>query len=91
MVLGQMDPPPDNVYLVTDSLPTQGLDPPTGTTVSGEARQRLFEAAVKRIPSGIPINVILLPMEGDPMAPTAYWQIARITQGSFLSPSEDWP
>ena len=91
LVLQQMTPAPDNVYLITDSLPTQGLEPPAGTTISGEARQHLFEAAVKRVPSGIPINVILLPMEGDPMAATAYWQLARITQGSFLSPSADWP
>lgn len=91
LVMEQMNPRPDNVYLITDSLPTQGLEPPRGTTVSGEARKRLFEAAVTRIPHGIPINVILLPMEGDPMAPTAYWQIARVTQGSFLSPAEDWP
>jgi hypothetical protein len=35
--------------------------------------------------------VILLPMEGDPMAPGAYWTLARRSQGSFLSPSRDWP
>jgi hypothetical protein len=40
---------------------------------------------------GVPINVILLPMEGDPMAAAAYWRLAQITRGSFLSPSEDWP
>lgn len=91
MVLQQMNPAPDNVFLITDSLPTQGLEAPQGTTVSGIERQRLFEAAVRRVPGGIPINTILLPMEGDPMAPSAYWELARVTQGSFLSPSEDWP
>lgn len=91
MVIDQMSPRPDNVYLITDGLPTQGLSAPRSTTVSGRDRLRLFESAVTRIPRGIPINVILLPMEGDPMAPSAFWQIALYTQGAFLSPASDWP
>ncbi|MGE0483057.1 MAG: vWA domain-containing protein [Gammaproteobacteria bacterium] len=91
MVMSELNPPPDNVYLITDGLPTQGLSPPRGTTVDGGARLRLFEQAVTRIPRGIPINVVLLPMEGDPMAPSAFWQIALYSQGSFLSPASDWP
>ncbi|MEX2479974.1 MAG: vWA domain-containing protein [Gammaproteobacteria bacterium] len=91
MVMQEMDPPPDNVYLITDGLPTQGLAAPSGSTVSGRERLRLFETAVARIPRGIPINVVLLPMEGDPMAPSAFWQIALYTRGAFLSPASDWP
>jgi hypothetical protein len=30
-------------------------------------------------------------MEGDPMAPSAFWVAARDTAGSFMSPSKDWP
>jgi hypothetical protein len=30
-------------------------------------------------------------MEGDPMAASEYWQLARASNGSFLSPSIDWP
>jgi hypothetical protein len=30
-------------------------------------------------------------MEGDPMAAAAYWNLARTTGGSFISPSKDWP
>jgi hypothetical protein len=37
------------------------------------------------------VNVILLPMEGDPMAASAFWRLAQLTRGSFLSPAEDWP
>jgi hypothetical protein len=37
------------------------------------------------------VNVILLPMEGDPLAPAAYWTLARRTNGSFLVPARDWP
>lgn len=91
MVIDQLSPRPDNVYLITDGLPTQGLGTPRGTTVSGRDRLRLFESAVTRIPRGIPINVVLLPMEGDPMAPSAFWQIALYTRGAFLSPAHDWP
>ncbi|MGR8918487.1 MAG: VWA domain-containing protein [Gammaproteobacteria bacterium] len=91
LAISQMKPRPDNVYLITDGLPTQGLKAPRGSTVTGRERLRLFEAAVERIPRGIPMNVILLPMEGDPMAPSAFWQIALYTQGSFLSPASDWP
>lgn len=91
LVLSELDPPPDNVYLVTDGLPTLGTAPPAHNTIDGEARLRLFERAVTRIPEGIPVNVILLPMEGDPMAPAAYWQIALYTRGAFLSPASDWP
>ena len=91
MVIEQMTPAPDNVFLITDSLPTMGLAPTGSTTVSGEARLKLFESAVRRVAPSIPINVVLLPMEGDPMAAFAYWQLALATQGAFLSPSADWP
>src|SRR5690606_25475291 len=80
LTLTTLDPPPDNVYLITDGLPTQGLTPSPQTTIDGPARLRLFEQAVTRIPRGIPLNVILLPMEGDPMASAAYWQIALATK-----------
>jgi hypothetical protein len=87
----QLSPMPDNIYLLTDGLPTQGRNPPRGTTISGKNRLDLFEDAIERIPANIPLNIILLPMEGDPMAASAYWQLAQITGGSFMSPSEDWP
>jgi hypothetical protein len=91
-VIGTLSPRPDNVILVTDGLPTQGASPPlVKKTVDGEDRLKLFEKALARLPSGIPVNVILLPMEGDPMAPSAYWTLARRTRGSFLSPARDWP
>jgi hypothetical protein len=40
---------------------------------------------------GIPVNTILLPMEGDAYAAAAYWQLAAGTGGSFLTPARDWP
>lgn len=86
-----LEPRPDNVLLIVDGLPTQGRQPPRRTTVSGRERLRLFNRAVGQLPSGVPVNVILFPMEGDPRAPSAYWKLAMATRGSFLSPPEDWP
>jgi hypothetical protein len=83
--------PPDNVFLLTDGLPTQGRSPPSKYMVSGEQRRRNFLDAIKRLPKGAPINTILFPMEGDPEAAALFWQLAMSTQGAFISPSRDWP
>jgi len=82
---------PDNIYLITDGLPTQGLKKPKSATISGPERVKLFNKAIELLPAGVPVNVILAPMEGDPMAAAAFWQLAQITEGSFMSPSRDWP
>ena len=87
----QLSPIPDNVYLITDGLPTQGENEPRAATVTGKRRLDLFGEAVDRLPKQIPINVIMFPMEGDPMASAAYWNVARVTGGAFISPSWDWP
>ena len=85
-------PRPDNIILVTDGLPTQGASAPAvRKTVDGEGRLRLFEKAIDKLAAGVPVNVILLPMEGDPLAPGAYWALTRRSNGSFLSPARDWP
>jgi len=60
-------------------------------TIDGEGRLRLFERALARLPNGVPVNVILLPMEGDPLAPGAFWALSRRTNGAFMSPARDWP
>jgi hypothetical protein len=86
-----LDPLPDNVYLITDGLPTQGMKKPKRNTISGADRVKLFNRAFEVLPEGIPVNVILAPMEGDPMAAAAFWQLAQATNGSFISPSKDWP
>jgi len=86
-----MSPPPDNILLLTDGLPTQGLAVPSGRTVSGKERLRLFDRAMRELPRGVPVNILLYPMEGDPMAAPAFWKLAIATRGSFLTPSKDWP
>ena len=87
----RLDPAPDNVLLLADGLPTQGKTPPKRRTVSGKRRARLFEEAVATLRPGIPINTILFPMEGDPLAAAYYWKLALHTRGSMMSPSADWP
>jgi hypothetical protein len=86
-----MRPAPDNVYLLVDGLPTQGKKPPGRTTISAKDRLKLFEEATRDLSSRIPMNIILFPMEGDPMAPSAFWKLAMATGGAFVSPSSDWP
>ena len=89
--IAAMTPPPDNVFLVVDSLPTQGPSSPRSATVSGRERMAHFEDAVKRLPPEVPVNVIMFPLEGDPSASAAYWSLAQNTGGAYLSPSADWP
>ncbi len=82
---------PDNLFLLTDGLPTQGKSPPGTAMVSGEQRRRNFLSAVEKLPLGVPVNTILFPMEGDPEAAALFWQFAMSTKGAFIAPSRDWP
>lgn len=87
----QLSPPPDNIYLITDGLPTLSSVRSADTLVTPAKRLELFQDAVEYLPNRTPVNVILLPLEGDPSASAAYWQLAQMTRGSFLSPARDWP
>jgi len=92
IAMNQLNPKPDNVILLTDGLPTQASSAPLlKKTVDGDDRVGFFERAIAKYPKNVPLNVILMPMEGDPSAPSAYWLAARRTGGSFMSPSKDWP
>lgn len=90
-VIRNMNPRPDNVFLLVDSLPTRGNKPPARRTISGPQRQALHAQAVREVPSGVPINIMLFPMEGDYAAPIEFWKLAYRTRGSFMSISKDWP
>ena len=91
IALQQLSPAPDNIFLLTDGLPTQGSTPSQGSKVSGQQRQKLYRDAIRQLPRNVPVNIILAPMEGDPMAASEFWQLAQVSRGSFLSPSKDWP
>jgi len=84
-------PRPDEVVLVTDGLPTQGKDRPLHRYVDVGARSRLFDEARRALPPGVPVDVILLPMQGDLPAPHMFWAMARDTGGTFMMPAADWP
>lgn len=89
--LKELNPLPDNVYLLTDGLPTMGEIVPTRGGVTAKDRADHFTRAVRTLPIGMPVNTILFAMEGDPQAAPAYWLLAIRTGGSMLAPAEDWP
>ncbi|MDC3267651.1 VWA domain-containing protein, partial [bacterium] len=89
--VANMSPRPDNIFLITDGLPTLSDRGSRDALVTPSQRIELYEEAIEELPQGIPVNVVLLPLEGDPSAAAAYWQLAQYTSGSFISPSKDWP
>ena len=90
-VIRDMKPRPDNVILLVDSMPTMDAATSTKTVIGPGERLNLFTAAQQVIPSGIPINIMLYPMEGDARAAVSLWALALKTRGSFMSVSHDWP
>ena len=95
----------DNIYLITDGLPTVA---PGGQTilgldgcgskwfkrkqVTGECRVSLFSRTVSAA-AGKPvrISVVLMPMEGDPDAAPLFSKWALSKGGIMLSAAKDWP
>jgi uncharacterized protein YegL len=91
-VIKTLQPQPDNVFLITDGLPTQGEKPPSQTEdVRQERRVKFMIDAVRSVPRRLPVNVLLLPMDGDPDAAGYFWELAYASGGSLLTPSRDWP
>jgi len=86
-----MQPRPDNIFLITDGLPTLGNKSPTSGNISGADRYRLFNNATGILASDIPVNTMLLPLEGDPYAAGAFWYLAYASRGAFVTPARDWP
>ncbi len=95
---------PTNIYLITDGLPTKGpikssIFESLGSfrncsnssqIVTGECRLKIFHSTTNKNTSA-EVNVVLLPLEGDPDAAPAYWAWAARTGGLLLVPSGDWP
>lgn len=82
---------PDQIVLITDGLPTQGKSTGVHKYVDSGARMRLFDDAVGQLPDHVPVDSILLPMLGDLQAAHRFWNLARLTNGTLLMPSKDWP
>lgn len=95
-----------DLYIITDGLPTTGesnyahLNPFSGCSsllgnsksISGECRVKLFRQTVKDASlADVKVNIILLPIEGDPSAVNEYWSWAASTGGLVISPAVTWP
>ncbi len=90
-VARELDPRPDNIIVLADGLPTMDAETTNQRTVTGRQRVRLFSDAVRELPGGVPVNILLYPLEGDYEAPILYWVLAFDTGGSMISVSRDWP
>ena len=90
-VIKKMNPLPDNVILLVDGLPTMNSPTTNRGMITGRERFKLFLEAEQEVPKGVPINVLLFPMEGDYEATISFWVHAWATGGSFMSISKDWP
>ena len=90
-VINGLNPAPDNVLLLVDGLPTTDQIKPARGMVTGAERLRFHYNAIDVIPSGVPVNILLYPMEGDYQASIAYWLLAYGTGGAYKSISKDWP
>lgn len=97
---------PSNLYMITDGLPTKGesryksLNPfascsslsGNSNIISGACRVKLFKQTMtESAKKNVQVNVILLPLEGDPDAVNLYWSWAATTGGLVLSPAGNWP
>ena len=87
----ELEPRPDNIILLADGLPTMDEAVSSRATVTGRQRIRLFTDATRELPGGVPVNILLYPLEGDYEASILYWSLAFNTGGSMMSVSRDWP
>ncbi len=98
--MARMRPAPTDVYIVTDGLPTQSASMPdlkslcrkSAKNVSGRCRKELFFTSLDNSTwINKKINVILLPIEGDPEAAPLFWNWTAYTGGLLLVPAVGWP
>lgn len=80
-------PPPDNIYIVTDGLPTAG--PESSAAEGDDPDLRRFDAVIDAVPAGARVNTILLPKDDDALSAPSYWTLALRTEGSLVAPAED--
>ena len=100
-------PRPRQLLILTDGYPTVpgnrrlgGLrgcpTPKKGTTpvLSPRCREAVYLDAVevvnKRL-AGVPVDVILFPLEGDANAVRGYWLLSALSGGRMLTPARGWP
>lgn len=102
-----LSPSITDLYIITDGLPTAGtsnyasLNPFSqcssllgkSSNISGDCRKQLFGQSVidANLNPSVKVNVILLPLEGDPEAAPAFWEWTSYTGGLLISPAPSWP
>ena len=99
--LRNVSPAASDVYVITDGLPTKGSTSlkfrvkckKNAKVVSGECREAFFQKSIRNasLPRSSTVNVILLPLEGDPEAAPNYWNWTSATGGLLLIPAPNWP
>ena len=101
--VSQLVPKPKRILLITDGLPNKieerGVLPgcPFSSAkvrmVSGDCRTSIALASLDTLSeklARVPIDVVLLPLEGDPRAVRIYSMISGISSGRLITPSSDW-
>ena len=100
-------PRPRQVLILTDGYPTvpgnrrlgslRGCPTPRkGATpvLSPRCREAVYLDAVevvnKRL-AGVPVDVILFPLDGDANAVRGYWLLSALSGGRMLTPAKGWP
>lgn len=84
-----LKPPPDSLYIITDSLPTNYR---RGIQNDHNSRRSAVNEVINTVrQAGQSMHVILFPMVGNDRAVQAYWDGAKRTNGSFFTPAPDWP
>jgi hypothetical protein len=102
----EVNPSMTNLYVITDGLPTLADQSDKdltrsrrcrsfggrAQTITGECRALLFNRSYQSAGLGsTEVNVILLPLEGDPDASHMYWTWTATTGGLTLTPADSWP
>ena len=90
-VANSLSPKPDNIILLVDGMPTMSAATTDADVVGPNERLNIFRSATRQLPGGVPVNIMLFPMEGDFEAPISFWSLALTTRGSFMTVSRDWP
>lgn len=91
VALRQLPVVPDSVLLLIDGLPTLSDSYGGSELVNDSDRIRFFHAAARIVPRDIPINTLLFPLWGDPVATYLFWQLADRTKGALVCPAASWP
>ena len=103
----RLAPPPAQLVLITDGLPTLPGDTPlqrlrsckrprknTTPLITAACRASIFNDAAAIAGRALPntrVDIILLPLQGDANATGLFWRLTTSKGGRLLTPAEGWP